>query len=412
MKSFVKWLSNKYPSCDGSKYFHSTVETNINYGDIKDVLHSGKQLLLMTQGVIVDVEMMTSDQYLNQCSVIRGHQPPHPENEYACVNPGKIDHYALLMSKGEKFPLPMLNYVFGNQDGRHRALAALANRAAKIPVITFRYSGDDYLRSFVDYPKTWKSNQGLVIDTGNNRIIADCRHCKTIEDVKNVIERVKTTYNTSLTESVTKDTKDIGETFIRRISALSAAADIQKGKAVLTLDNDGQFRVSLIAQSVGKYDVFANGTLYKETFQLTDYNLWHVCQSLSNVKCAEDLWNVCHLLSQDVYQDTTDSAYNLSYLQNTFVDQILSNFTGYYKYIGSTIVLSIDINPMVKIEFIIDDNHVTFEHNITNYYLGTINIGNYNDKIDNVINDFDKVIRSVNQTKSIRLLDDFVREYK
>ena len=412
MRSFVKWPQNNYPSCDGSKYFHNIADTNIDYGNIKDILHSGKQQLLLAQGVVVDIEPMTSEQYLEQCSVVRGHRPSLPENEHACVNPGKIDHYAQLMKKGEKFPLPMLNYVFGNQDGRHRALAALANHASKIPVVTFKYSGDDYLRQFADYPDSWKSTQGLIIDNANNRIVADCRRCKTIDDIKHTIDRARTTYNTPLTESMIKDTKDIGETFIRRISALSAGSDIQKNKAVLTLDNDGDFRVSLITQNIGKYDVFANGTLYKETFQLTDYNLWHVCQTLSNVKCAEDLWNACHLLSQDVYQDTTDSVYNLSYLQNTFIDQILSNFTGYYKYVGSTIVLTIDINPMVKIEFIIDNNRVTFEHNITNYYLGTINIGNYIDKIDNAVNDFDKVIRSVNQTKSIQLLDEFVRKYK
>lgn len=408
MRSFVKWPQNNYPSCDGSKYFHDIADTNIDYGNIKDILHSGKQQLLLTQGIVVDVEPMTSEQYLEQCSVVRGHRPSLPENEHACVNPGKIDHYAQLMKKGEKFPLPMLNYVFGNQDGRHRALAALANHASKIPVITFKYSGDDYLRQFADYPDSWKSTQGLFIDNANNRIVADCRHCKTIDDIKHTIERARTTYNTPLTESMTKDTKDIGETFIRRISALSAGSDIQKNKAVLTLDNDGDFRVSLITQNAGKYDVFANGTLYKETFHLTDYNLWRVCQSLSGAKCAEDLWKVCYRLKQD--QPSTDSSLNISYLQNTFIDQILLNFTGSYKYVGSTYVVMIDVNPMIKIEFIIEGNRVTFEHNITNYYIGTIDVVGH--AADDMINSFDKVIRSVNQTKSIRLLDDFVRRFK
>lgn len=408
MKSFAKWVPNKYRTCDGAKYFHNVADTNIDYSDVKDVLHSGKQQLLLTQGIVVDIEPMTCEQYLEQCSVVRGHRPSLPENEHACVNPGKIDKYAQSMKKGEKFPLPMLNYVFGNQDGRHRALAALANHANKIPVITFKYSGDDYLRQFADYPNSWKSTQGLIIDSANNKIVADCRHCKTIDDIKHTIEHARTTYNTSLTESVTKDTKDVSETFIRRISALSAGSDIQKNKAVLTLDNDGNFRVSLIAQNGGKYDVFANGTLYKETFQLTDYNLWHVCQSLSGVKCAEDLWKACYRLKQD--QSSIDSTFNLSYLQTTFIDQILLNFAGSYKHVGSTIVMTINVNPMVKIEFIIEGNRVTFEHNITNYYIGTIDVAGHT--IEDMVTGFDKVVRSVNQTKLIRLLDDYVRRFK
>ena len=70
----------------------------------------------------------------------------------------------------------------------------------------------------------------------------------------------------------------------------------------------------------------------------------------------------------------------------------------------------IDVNPMIKIEFIIEGNRVTFEHNITNYYIGTIDVVGH--AADDMINSFDKVIRSVNQTKSIRLLDDFVRRFK
>jgi len=56
------------------------------------------------------------------------------ENTVAGTEAYKVNKYADLMENGEKFPIPYLDYATENQEGRHRALAAMMNGVETIPV--------------------------------------------------------------------------------------------------------------------------------------------------------------------------------------------------------------------------------------------------------------------------------------
>ena len=413
MKSFKRWAVIDAPLCDGSKYFRSVAETKVDYDQFIDVLKQpANTRLLLCRGIIAQVEPMSSDQYLEQCSVCRGHNPPLPQNEHACVNPGKIDHYAQLMKNGDKFPLPMLNYVFGNQDGRHRALAALANGVKRIPVITFRYSDDDYLRNDYQYPENWYASKGLLLDKTTGAIVGDFRHCNDEDDVKAVFKRAHNAYTPLLTERWTDNTQTLFASFIREITPFNTNVFDRGSVADITIDNDAHYRLKVIESTGGRADVFVSYEDMHCQFFVDGYNLWQVTEMISTSQSYKHLLTRLYNHVNGIErQYGSIVANNDRFVTDTLINSIHSSlgFIKQVKVIGNTVVFEVGDDSVEKMIVFIDrsTNQVTFDYRATNLYIGTIDLSK-----QSIVKSYQQMVRQVNQLDIITPIIKFVEKYR
>lgn len=76
---------------------------------------------------------MSPKEYLERCA-FEIFTDSTLENTVAGTESHKVNKYADLMENGEKFPIPYLDYATNNQEGRHRALAAMMNGYETMPV--------------------------------------------------------------------------------------------------------------------------------------------------------------------------------------------------------------------------------------------------------------------------------------
>lgn len=412
MKSFERWSEQDTPICDGSKYFYAVSDTKIDYGGFCDVLKQpANTKLLLCRGVIASVESMTSNQYLEQCSIVRGHNPPIPQNEYTCVDPRKIHKYTELMKRGEKFPLPMLNYVVGNQDGRHRALAALANGAKKIPVITLRYSDQDYLRREFDYPQTWKATKGLLIDNETQAIIGDFSNCRSDYDIDTVIKRAKNAYTHPLMEGTSKYTSDMFKRFIRDLSAFNSDSDIHEEVADCFLDKDHNWQLHFVSRNTGFVDVYLSCTQKWGTIQLNQYNIWILCDILSKLSELHQLLTFVNLSNRSFMAPYMSSTpIKDDFVHQLFVDTMYQTFFTKPRSIGNMLIFEIgDLQIERAFVSINEQNQVSIDYQITKHFVGTINITDYDQQKKKIIDQYDKMVREVNSTHVTTPIKKFVK---
>lgn len=80
---------------------------------------------------------MTPDQYIYNIAREFGNISYDDAVSGTFIQKGKVDKYAQLMLKGEKFPVPYFTRGKKLQEGRHRALAAKKIGCEEIPVIEF-----------------------------------------------------------------------------------------------------------------------------------------------------------------------------------------------------------------------------------------------------------------------------------
>jgi hypothetical protein len=82
-----------------------------------------------------EIIYMTADEYIKRCSDVFGVSVKDTIN--SARNPKNIDIYAEKMLSGEKFPVCYIDYVYRQQEGRHRALAfkKAFGENAKMPVL-------------------------------------------------------------------------------------------------------------------------------------------------------------------------------------------------------------------------------------------------------------------------------------
>lgn len=73
------------------------------------------------KGVKYDVRLLTPDMYFYHCARVHDHWDEKAERRN--VNEDLAREYANLMLGGEKFPIPYIDYDYGNQEGRNRARA-------------------------------------------------------------------------------------------------------------------------------------------------------------------------------------------------------------------------------------------------------------------------------------------------
>lgn len=81
---------------------------------------------------------MSPAEYLKRCAY-QVFENATIESTLAAINEKNVDEYAKKMESGEKFDMPYLNLKKGEQEGRHRAAAAMKAGIENIPVLVVGY---------------------------------------------------------------------------------------------------------------------------------------------------------------------------------------------------------------------------------------------------------------------------------
>ena len=77
---------------------------------------------------------MSPSEYLQRCAY-QVFEDATIESTLAAIDESNVKKYADMMKNGTKFDMPYLNFMSGQQEGRHRAAAAMQAGIAKIPVL-------------------------------------------------------------------------------------------------------------------------------------------------------------------------------------------------------------------------------------------------------------------------------------
>lgn len=115
------------------------------WGKLDDMLKRARHYEIV-KGLKFSLTMMTPDEYMDKVFWLFWQKSSEfsmarPTRETALsTTPSIVSEYAKLMKKGTKFPIPYLDYVGFEQEGRHRAMAAKEAGIEQIPVLmVFKY---------------------------------------------------------------------------------------------------------------------------------------------------------------------------------------------------------------------------------------------------------------------------------
>jgi len=107
-----------------------------------DNMLENPEYFIERKGRVAKVTYMSPDEYLHKsCELHRNNARKQGKDftfdEYVngFVYPQLANKYADKMRKGEVFPMPVIDYASGDQEGRHRAVAAKKIGINKIPVM-------------------------------------------------------------------------------------------------------------------------------------------------------------------------------------------------------------------------------------------------------------------------------------
>ena len=78
------------------------------------------QLLEEGKAVIV---YMNAEKYILECMNVHNYYDSMQSYINKVISPSKVKHYRKCMASGIKFPIPVIDYVRREQEGRHRMLA-------------------------------------------------------------------------------------------------------------------------------------------------------------------------------------------------------------------------------------------------------------------------------------------------
>lgn len=109
---------------------------------------------------------MSPEEYMKRCAyeIFDG---ATIESTVHGTDPETVHKYAEMMASGTTFDMPYLNYSSGNQEGRHRALAALDCGIEKIPVFIVGKPQRNDSRTDEE-PASWVTINGNAIPLGEN----------------------------------------------------------------------------------------------------------------------------------------------------------------------------------------------------------------------------------------------------
>lgn len=110
-----------------------------------DALINGDELPNKYNNYNAEIIYMSPEEYMRKVADIQG---TTYEGQSRYVNSDKVKKYAKAMMSGDKFPIPYLNYIDRNQEGRHRVLASQMLTDKNIPVLVITQHGDNDSESF------------------------------------------------------------------------------------------------------------------------------------------------------------------------------------------------------------------------------------------------------------------------
>lgn len=122
---------------------------------------SGHDYKYYEKGMDGRITYMTCDEYIDKCINDVFHSS-YESTVTNAVDDAKVHEYAKRMLMGDTFPVPYLNYVDEQQEGRHRAFAVKEafGADAEFPVLEV-YKAEPTLPMIQEYCRTKTNNAGM-----------------------------------------------------------------------------------------------------------------------------------------------------------------------------------------------------------------------------------------------------------
>lgn len=98
-----------------------------------DSMREDRKFFEEKKGVKYKIELMTTNRYFNESARVHGHFSSAKER--GNVSEKRSGEYAELMKSGVKFPLPYVDFDYGNQEGRNRVRALELLGVKIVPVM-------------------------------------------------------------------------------------------------------------------------------------------------------------------------------------------------------------------------------------------------------------------------------------
>jgi len=133
------------PDLESHKYIDPTHTATPMYDNL---LHE-PAYFIANKDTSYDIIYMSPDEYMEGCVnnrlVMDGNTKASVRSEWQSVRPEDVKEYKKIMESGERFPMPNLDYVYGGQEGRHRAAALHLLGVKRFPVMIIRPPKEDEL---------------------------------------------------------------------------------------------------------------------------------------------------------------------------------------------------------------------------------------------------------------------------
>ena len=161
-QDYIAFFKEKVAEGLGGKFFERYDQDRVivqnSFNDI--MVPSEHQYFLLYRGALGELKRIRPTQYFKMCAEARGEGSA--AEEYASISDETVAKYAELMKKGERFPIPVVDYYHQTQEGRHRAAAAAKAGAAFIPCVVIKKLEQGDLARILGFDSGWTINCGAT----------------------------------------------------------------------------------------------------------------------------------------------------------------------------------------------------------------------------------------------------------
>lgn len=98
-----------------------------------DNMRDDPEYFRKNKGTVFEIKLVSPDKYFRLAAEVHGHG--NASRERGNVSEERARKYADKMSSGDKFPLPYIDFDYGNQEGRNRARALEILGVKWVPVM-------------------------------------------------------------------------------------------------------------------------------------------------------------------------------------------------------------------------------------------------------------------------------------